>query len=353
MSSTDNFSWTAYGPGKIQDKISRDIKTIIECLIEEYKPLAIIITGSFGKGEGSVLELNGEFHYLSDCEMVLVDHFPVKASKLRQTRIVISEKVAIDFELFHNFPTKYETSFLSELLYHPGFVSISAYDRRYSSLTVYGKDFLKTMPNYSATDIPVWEGIRQIWVRMCGALLSYHVIDSGSVNKLENVQAAYRVSRLIQANADALLIMAGSFHHSYAERAKMARQVLPDHFPALMKSLPDFSDSLDEVITAKLLPNQMKMKNLREMWDSYQKTTDLVLRFLLDEEYGIRFGSYEELPELYLASSDATSYYRPPGKWLQNIRNTYHLSRLNCKISPMKISRKWSHELLKIGRAHV
>ena len=59
---------------KINEKVAKIIGELKDELVSQFHPKSIIISGSFGKGEATVIEENGKLKFLSDCEVILIPY---------------------------------------------------------------------------------------------------------------------------------------------------------------------------------------------------------------------------------------------------------------------------------------
>jgi hypothetical protein len=59
---------------KLNEKVAKVIEELKEEIISHLHPESIIITGSFGRGEATVVEEDGKLNFLSDCEVILIPY---------------------------------------------------------------------------------------------------------------------------------------------------------------------------------------------------------------------------------------------------------------------------------------
>ena len=84
--------YTATNNKQIEEHIANDLDYIVNEICKNFKPISIILTGSFGRGEGSVLYGNGRFDYLSDYEICVVSPF----AKARKVCADLSDRLSRD-----------------------------------------------------------------------------------------------------------------------------------------------------------------------------------------------------------------------------------------------------------------
>ena len=82
---------------KADEKVEKDLKIIKNILVEELKPISIILFGGFGRGEGSYETVGGSIIPLNDYDMYVVTKRKWGTSPVDGGNPVVSGKVAKGF----------------------------------------------------------------------------------------------------------------------------------------------------------------------------------------------------------------------------------------------------------------
>ena len=59
---------------RINEEVSKIIEKLKDEIVYSLHPTSIILSGSFGRGEGTVSKENGKMKFLSDCEVTLIPY---------------------------------------------------------------------------------------------------------------------------------------------------------------------------------------------------------------------------------------------------------------------------------------
>lgn len=320
--------WTISNNAKVDKIINSHIELIVKRIVATFNPVSIIVSGSFGKGEGSVyLRDDDKLIYLSDYEIIIVQDKPILKSKLKELSKSLSKSISADVELYHNFTFKYTLPFLKRFFYRENFLQLNVYERRYSCKVIYGEDLITKLPQVSSKNIPLWEGIRLILNRITHSLeyISYNDIFSRT-----NGEKIYWLYKSILSCSDALLICSKDYHHSYQKRCQIFQEIFPMKFPQLYKDIPDLIELVQEATEYKLNPYTHQTRDINLLWFKVVDICDMVFRFLIKEELGFSFNSYIEFQEKYLESSKVRRrFYRYLCAGFQNIMNIIVLVKMH------------------------
>jgi hypothetical protein len=194
------------------DRIIDDhLSIIMESTLEHFQPEAILLAGSFGRGEGSIYMNDGEPHFISDYEVCLVSPNPIARVKVDQIIQDIKNKIPTEVSLFWNSPARILNNRSRNLSFGKPQASIGTYELKAGSMIIYGAFDLSINPIDPST-LPISEGIRLIINRMMG------VVEAWNNHSSPEIRIATLI-KLLLACGDALLIRSGKYHFSYQERA--------------------------------------------------------------------------------------------------------------------------------------
>lgn len=181
------------------------------------KPAAILLTGSFARGEGSVLQQGNQLKMLSDLEFLVVCPSGAEPERVQQTvndkahelcAWLASRGVECEIEF-----SAVDHNYLSDL--RP---AIFSYELLTHARTVWGDDkILATARRFPASEIPRWDAWRMLNNRLLEQLQWADISPRWGLRELQS--AFYHVVKCYLDMATAILIFAGQYRSRYGERA--------------------------------------------------------------------------------------------------------------------------------------
>jgi hypothetical protein len=218
------------------------------------KLVALVLTGSFSRGEGTVLPLHGRLRVLGDIEFLVVVPGVGEYRAMRRHAGAwareASERfgggdVAVDIE-FGPVDVDY--------FRHKARPSIFVYDLATHGKIVWGSDVLRAIPPFGPDRIPREDAIHLVFNRTIEQLEAYDRLDGLAGEALLDV--AYQRVKLVLDLAGSALAFAGVHATSYAERPAAFERLLL-RTPQLAARLPvGFEGELARAARAKLAPAQ-------------------------------------------------------------------------------------------------
>ena len=285
-------------------QINRAIKIVIHQIIKEtvprFHPKAIILVGSFGRDEPTVIIKKNKIIFLSDCEMSFVPNSYISKKSLEELKLVLSKKTGLDITVSRNislllYSTLPLPQSISKRIWKP---TIQRYDAKYGSKVIYGDNYLHWAPEIKPEDIPLWEGIRLIFNRVAEALKYFSI---NGISPQEEPKLAYWTSKILIACQDALLLSIRKYHPSYRARNKIFQTAFALHFHELKEEIPELLPLTTKATNYKLNPkNNIYNKTITELWFDTQKICDKVFRYVIKKDMRITFNTYSEFQEKYL-----------------------------------------------------
>lgn len=275
-------------------EVNKKVVKIVEALKEEiichFNPKSIILSGSFGKGEATVIENSGCLRFLSDCEVIIISNKTIfNQDKIKLFSKKNYEKTSLKVVMGGVVMGVYlQLPFLSRKL-KP---TMENYDLKYGSKVIYGKDYLEKIPEFSPEDIPLWEGMRLLFNRMVESLEHF------SFEK-PTEEMVFWTDKIVLACQDALLLSLGKYHYSYRKRNEMFQNVFQEHFSELEDDNLNFLDMAIEA-TERKLNGAKDVNDPIEYWFDTAKICDKVFRYVIKKDMGIEFKDYLEFQEKYL-----------------------------------------------------
>jgi len=319
---------------RLNGKVARVIEELKKEIISRFHPKSIILAGSFGRGEATVIEENGKLKFLSDCEVILIPYkWIFNRRKLEKFEQDFYKKTGLKVGIWGFTPTFYLfLPFLNKKI-KP---TIANYDLKYGSKVIYGKNYLNKIPAFKPRDIPLWEGIRLMLNRMAEALEHF------SLNPSENM--LFWTDKIVLACQDSLLLLLNEHTPSYRERNERFIELSKCFKLSCIQALVEFAKGATH---RKLGSNSaISMDRRLEYWFEVQKVCDEVLRYILKEGYNIEFKDYIEFQEKYL-NSELKNYTTLPfdNVILQNLFRFFKGRMTGNKLPTLKmlLRLRWDH----------
>jgi hypothetical protein len=181
-------------------------------------PLAIILYGSLGRGEGSLLWMGDNLVFLSDIEIGVVPRHALDGTRTRRlaklTSIPNVELTISNFSArrFHRWSSS-NWDFQNRQV-----ISLEQYDLLNGMKILFGDDLLNRGLLPSSRFIQKWDALRLVFNRVAELLIAL----SESVSPLEVSKA---VNKLLLACGDSILILNGSYCTRCSEKINQIMQI--------------------------------------------------------------------------------------------------------------------------------
>ena len=313
---------------RINSKVAEIIETLKEEIIFNFRPKSIILTGSFGRGEATVIGKNGKLKFLSDCEIIIIPYkWIFSRKKLNEFEREFYQRTSLKVEIWGFTPTLYLFIPFMKKRIKP---TIANYDLKYGSKVMYGKNYLERIPDFKSQDIPLWEGIRLLFNRMAEALKYFSL-------KNPSKEMVFWANKIILACQDALLLSLGKYACSYKKRNEMFQNLFAKHFDELEDAKPNLLDLTAEA-TQRKLNGPINVSNSIEYWFDIAEVCDKVFRYVIKKEMGIEFGNYLDFQEKYIKHSKV--YFRD-SKISYNFKIILKSLLLRTNVPPKIIFKIW------------
>jgi hypothetical protein len=288
--------------------------------------VGVVLTGSFARGEGSVLSLGGRLKVLGDIEFFVVLARPTDYHRLRPEMARWGARAAAELA---------EGGVDADLEFgpvHVGYLyrarpSIFVYDLQHHGKVLLGpRDLLAHMPPLGAEGIPREDALRLLLNRTVEQLDAYDRVATLDADALLGV--AYHQLKVVLDLAGSALAFSGVHSASYAERpARLARLIRET--PSLARRLPPaFARELAEATRVKLAPEEHDFGPLDGALDGRRQALRArivaavpAMTGLLAWELEQLLGAGGELPELLAGYLRAQSLARRTWDWAKLLVN--------------------------------
>lgn len=207
---------------KIDEHMNIIVKELINILGSNL--YAIILTGGFGRGEGSVLiSTEGPIRIINDYdfEIVYKPTFGEMASKIYMKTKYAKALSKLETKLSKKINIKQLDFTLRSLSDYTSnnIPRLADYDTKYGHIILYGNDPTLLMPDFEASNIPAFEGSWLLRNRGIGLLLAYFYLNRDNKPDCQATDNFYiEINKALLAMGDALFIINKRYHHSYQRR---------------------------------------------------------------------------------------------------------------------------------------
>lgn len=295
---------------KVNEVIQRYVDIINDEILREIPSTkSIILSGGFGRGEGSIELKNRKPTPVNDFDMYIITEKPIDEKKLNKVANKATQKLSLGRTgvPFYIFDRKYySNAFYIDLKAIPIDKlknippMIKYYELKNASTVVYGDNYLDLIPEYATQDIPLAEGFRLLLNRMA-MLATYFSMDflNGNISKDEMHGLMYLGSKVYYDIPGALLLLSGrEYKPTYSGRTKDFKKIFEKDFPRLAEKIPKLPEKVEQALRFKLKPDFSEKIDPFEFWNEAKlyigETTKYFVSKFIDEEVN----SYNKLSEV-------------------------------------------------------
>lgn len=299
-----NINFTKYNNGQINNEISNQLSILIDKILkykDEFGVISIILTGGFGREEGSVIIEDEKIRPLNDYDILLVSekypHLYNKAKILSLSGNIsksITSKLGITVDI--------SSIFYNELKKLPS--SIFNYETKYGSKILWGKNVIKEMPNYDAENIPLFEGIILLFTRIYALLYGHPKYKPKELVTIQSTKA-------LHACCEALLLLSKNYHYSYFERNRIFKNIFSTEFPEIYEKFPYMEEMVDKAIKFKLRPDYSLFPDSEKLWKETCKIFIFIFKYYFKKYYRVDSDNLEDIISKFLKEEKRFSLKNP------------------------------------------
>jgi len=298
---------------QLNNFIGKKVEGIVKKLVDDFNPESIIADGSLGKGEITINKTQENFVMCSDFDLQIVTNKRITGPEMLSYSDEISEIFGFEVNVRRTVPEIFSEESNKDLKYSYKIPSISTYERKYSSKTLYGKDFIRYIPEIDHAKIPIWEGIRLIFNRVgefLGTAKSVY-LDLNSDNDF-NIsddgyhKYVYSKNKCVLACMDAILITNHDYHWSLERKVENLKDIMKsrqDNIPALSSEMEKtLYDAVEFKIKGQYTNNQISDSQM-------VKLVEKTLQFIVNKELNLNLNNWLSFPSSWVKSPKVNSYY--------------------------------------------
>jgi hypothetical protein len=275
----------------VNEKILTDLSTIVIMIRKGISDSEdIILVGSFGRGEGSVLDEETGIQPVNDYDIVITSELPLNQDLLRSLSIEIATTIGIRFVDLMNIPIENLKS-LPNTTFN--------YDLKYGGVVIYGNPrILEEIPDMNPSNISLIEGKILLFNRLICLVecFNYDFLKRVLTSE-EKFFTVNQCNKVILACCDAHLMLQGKYHHSYREKDKRYQNLIsPD-----MKLL----NFVNRATIFKLIPTKKIDFDVVDYWFDVKKLYFDTLLMYLNRTFVLskNLSSFVEFGEFYAGYS--------------------------------------------------
>jgi len=305
--------FTKYDEPQIDHQIESQLRNIIDIIRENVPNVrSILLSGSFGRGEGSVEIVNNKVTPLKDFDIyVIVNKIPSQSCK-----DLLNKKISLNLGLPVNPTSKFagfhvDVSFYTEFLLR-SYPDIVRWELKHASLLRYGEDARFIIP-WKIEDIPLFNGLRFLFEKATGltAYFSNEYVINGSIGEEKSKLLIYECYKTYVEIVSVLCLAMGCYEPSYKTRLALFRKKIKQELPDLYKKAPKLEEYAAKGTEFKLKPRFGNVEeNISELWFQTRDTLCEVLKYYFRKSLNVEVNSFTASYE-ELRKAMAYQYYKP------------------------------------------
>ncbi|HLD12047.1 MAG TPA: hypothetical protein VJB87_00460 [Candidatus Nanoarchaeia archaeon] len=290
----NTFKFTTH-PGNIEKEVQRKAKIVTNIIAQELQPLSILMFGSFGKGEGTILnkkELFNDFDMYIITEEKVPDAELDRVAKKASAAIGMGGGEFIESDGGKNYNRKQYFHVDLRALQHKELPRLKkttrTYEIKYATQLLYGKDY-RHLITIKAEELPLSEGWRHFINKSCLLLLAMdNQRRKGKFHNDEKLIANYYSIKTYLGCAEALLLLKKHFSGYYQGRNKLFQKIYGKELPAL-------AEKVNWATNMKCDFQPRKIKNTVKLWKEARDTLYFTITYLAEHALGITAKNKKEL----------------------------------------------------------
>ena len=257
---------------------------------------SILLCGGFGRGEGTVDVRNDEIHIVNDYDITIVlkERNRLKYAMLYRKYHAPLEALAV--KLAKDLQMKQIDLVLKHFSYFekPAALKIENYEVNQGHVLTYGEeDPTSSMSNWSAEDIPLFEGTWLFRNRgFCMLIPVLYFLRHGGIPENRKENFVIECGKAELAMGDSILLLNRRYHHLYSERLRSLDKLDVSDVPDGQKIVMHYREALEQ----KLQPDFQKFykRDLIAWWFEIVDLMNRFYRFYESRRLGITFNDWIE-----------------------------------------------------------
>ncbi len=278
----------------IEGMVKEKVKRVTQIIVEELQPLSVLMFGSFGKGEGTILNRKEVFN---DFDIYIITERAVPDAELERVGKKASAAIGMgggEFietdgtgyqrkKFFHVDLRAIPVAALSKLK-----PTTRTYEIKYSTQLLYGNDY-RDLIQITERDLPLSEGWRHMINKSCLLLLAMDERRwQGKFKDDEKLICIYYALKTFMGCAEALLLLKHHFSGTYRGRAALFKKLYG-------KEMPDLAKKVTFATRMKCDFQPAKIKDPVQFWKEARDALYFTINYLAQHDLRIFATRKEEL----------------------------------------------------------
>lgn len=288
--------YTSLDNPSVDQTVQDHLQQIAKAICSHIEPRAIVLRGSFSYGEGSIAVEGNSLRFLSDYELMAITPHYGHRRWLRTVAREMTTQLGVETSISRVHPQNIVHNSLGNLpIKGTARPTIAMYEVQNAGCTLYGEHLLNRGPVIDPGSFDAWVGLRLMLNRMAESL------DYCAPTTTDWAGLRW-VNKTLLSCADAILIVHGLYHFSYAERGRRFADLVPQlgAVTAQANTLPDL---VRRATAFKLRPSlQVYPEPLPVLWHQVQQICAAALSYVIGKYLGFFYDDYAEFPQLYLSA---------------------------------------------------
>ena len=300
-------SYTQLEDKRVDEKIEQELAVVRDAILEVATPVAIILFGGFGKGEGYAQIVGGEVILSKDYDILLVMKRKLSAAEMYRVSETIHRRLgresnpldSVSMEQYTGTSWVQLTQFaVNDLLY---FQDVKSYEIKVASKLLWGEDVRERIP-LRPEDLSPWNAVRFLMRKppgMCSCLIWKFLKEPPTGQEKRTL--IYECVRFYVDVGVLLTILAGTYRPTYGGRAAVIEETMTA-LPEIAGEIPDMAAKIRRFTDVKLSPGDEKYDAVADpvaLWFETRRDLGVILRHFMERHVGEKTGGWAELFDTY------------------------------------------------------
>lgn len=280
-----NGKYTIHG-SKIDEIINQELKVIVDEIVRDLpEVISILLTGGFGRGEGSIKIIDGKVIPLKDFDFLLFFDNNIPFSRINKLGKRLREKFAThnscDLYPYNSFTIDLNATTLDRCNMLP---DITTYEAKVASHALFGKD-IRDKINIKSENIPLRSGARILFQKGISLIgqFSTTYIENRNIPDDRKEMFVYECAKVFVELGTSLSILAGEYKPSYEERGLLFENKYKEIFPELYEKIPDLGEKIAYFTKFKLNPDSIQIEDPISLWFSAREYHAEVFKYYMSK----------------------------------------------------------------------
>lgn len=308
-------NYTIHNNQKINEQIHARLMDIVQFILVRIPDIySIILTGGFGKGEGSIKIINGDVIPLRDFDFVIIFHDKIpynKIIKIKKEINNITENLILDpskYQYSQEFSIDISATTLHNINLFPDVIT---YDLK-NSIVLYGED-IRSLILWLKHDIPLRSGARLLFQKSTAliGIISQKDIENRRDYTDDNQSFIRETSKIYIEIGSVLCIIMKKYESPCAKRLEILQIHFEREFPELKEKIPDLFTKIQNSTYYKLDPqNHPILEDPILFWFKARSDLEIIIKFFFRIYLNITADDW--ISFTYSLEKKMTQYYYDP-----------------------------------------